>query len=213
MSDINGTENTGEITIENSSGENDGDLSSNQRISKWSEQWWATIARPGVRRCKAHRKNGNRCRRACMEGQNVCGTYGGRAPQNIRKARERLAEAADRMARELLKMAIDPSVADAVKLSAIKDALDRGGVSVKSVATVEITTRPYEEIFDSIEMTTGSRAQYRRSQGISDDSDTPPALADHAVELPALPLLILFRPSTWNFLTTSQAMSYVRGDQ
>ncbi|MDM3900426.1 hypothetical protein [Mycobacteroides abscessus] len=196
MSDINDTENSSEISEENT-GE---DPSSKSRIVKWSEQWWATKAKPGVRRCKAHRKNGNRCQRAAMDGQMVCSTHGGRAPQNMKKARERLAEAADRMARELLKMAIDPNVADAVKLSAIKDALDRGGVTAKTVATVEITAKPYEDIFDAgVVMTGGSRADYRRSQGITDDTTPTTALGQVTGDTPALASSDSFSPIDVDF--------------
>ncbi|WP_237085003.1 hypothetical protein [Mycobacteroides abscessus] len=90
------------------------------------------------------------------------------------------------MAEQLLKMATDPNVADAVKLSAIKDALDRGGVTAKTVATVEITAKPFEEIFDAdVVVTAGGRADYRRSRGIADDSDTPTALVS-STDIPPL---------------------------
>ncbi|AWG65279.1 hypothetical protein DDT46_16745 [Mycobacteroides abscessus] len=182
MSEVNETENSSGISDENT----EGDPSSKSRIVKWSEQWWATKAKPGVRRCKAHRKNGNRCQRAAINGANVCPTHGGRAPQVQAAARRRLAEATDHMARELLKMAVDPNVNDAVKLKAMTEALDRGGVTTKSVATVEITAKPYEEVFDSVEIATGSRADYRRSQGVSDDTDPPIALGKVAGDTPAL---------------------------
>ena len=80
-----------------------------------------------------------------------------------REARQRIEEAADRMACELLKMAIDANVADSVKLAAIKDALDRGGVSAKSAVEVDLgSPKPYETILLGIEA--WSRAEYRRSR-------------------------------------------------
>ncbi len=113
------------------------DLSSPEPVVKWSEAWWEN-AKPEVRahRCKAHRKNGDRCKRAAIDGANVCPQHGGRAPQVRAKAQRRLAEATDTMARALLKMATDDNVADAVKLTAIRDALDRGGVVAKTAVEV-----------------------------------------------------------------------------
>ena len=86
------------------------------------------------------------------------------------KARQRIEEAADRMACELLKMATDDNVADSVKLAAIRDALDRAGLAAKTAVEVEVgPPKPYEAILETIEA--GSRAEYRRSVGRHDDSD------------------------------------------
>jgi hypothetical protein len=68
------------------------------------------------------------------------------------------------MAHELLKMAVDENVSDAVKLAAIRDALDRAGLSAKTAVSLEIGRRPFEVIFDDI--VSGSRAESRRRRGI-----------------------------------------------
>ncbi len=73
-----------------------------------------------------------------------------------RKAKQRLEEAADRMARELLKMALNENVSDSVKLAAIKDALDRAGLNAKTEIEIGVSTKPFEMIFEHIE--SGSRA-------------------------------------------------------
>ncbi len=144
------------------------DLSASEPVVKWSEQWWAN-AKPEVRehRCTAHRKNGDRCKRAAISGGRVCTHHGGNAPAVKAKARQRLEDAADRMARELLKMAIDENVSGAVKLAAIRDALDRAGLSAKTAASVEVGRRPFEEIFDDI--ADGSRAESRARRSVPDE--------------------------------------------
>src|SRR6476619_4084468 len=152
------------------------DLSTPGPGVKWSEQWWAN-AKPEVRahRCTAHRKTGDRCKRAAINGGRVCTHHGGRPPAVKAKARQRLEDAADRMARELLKMAVDENVSDAVKLAAIRDALDRAGLSARTAVSMEVGRRPFEVIFDDI--ASGSRAESRRRRGIPDDEldgwDTP----------------------------------------
>ncbi|MGH3637916.1 MAG: hypothetical protein ACRDUX_02700, partial [Mycobacterium sp.] len=80
------------------------------------------------RQCVAHRKTGQRCKNAALNGATVCKFHGGAAKHVRNAARARLANAADRMAKELLNMATDEKVSDAVKLNAIRDALDRAGL-------------------------------------------------------------------------------------
>ena len=129
------------------------------------------------RRCTAHRQDGKPCRRYAARGANVCRVHGGAAPQVVAKARERLALAADRMARELLGIAISAE-SEAVKLAAVKDALDRAGLGAKT--EVELSTKPYEDIMADI---TGiaiiTRAESRARRGLPDE----PALAEPAYEI------------------------------
>lgn len=94
--------------------------------------------------------NGERCRKWAIVGGTVCTHHGGSAPAVKAKARQRLQDAADRMAHELLKMAVDENVSDAVKLAAIRDALDRAGLSAKTAVSLEVGRRPFEVIFDDI---------------------------------------------------------------
>jgi hypothetical protein len=163
------------------------DLSASEPVVKWSEWWWAH-AKPQVaaHRCTAHRKNGDRCKRAAINGGRVCTHHGGNAPAVKAKARQRLEDAADRMARELLKMAVDENVSGAVKLAAIRDALDRAGLAAKTAVEVEVgPPKPYEAILERIEA--GSRAEWRRARGIPDfsDADNKRPTADRPRELPA----------------------------
>jgi hypothetical protein len=85
-----------------------------------------------------------------------------------RKARQRLEEAADRLACQLLRMATDDDVADSVKLAAIRDALDRAGLSAKTAVEIEVgPPKPYEQILDGITVLEGgSREVFRRSQAM-----------------------------------------------
>lgn len=149
------------------------DLSSVGPVDRWGRS-----AHPG-RRCTAHRKNGDQCKNAARHGTNVCDFHGAKAPQVKRKARQRIEEAADRMAAELLKMATDDDVADSVKLAAIRDALDRAGLAAKNAVEVEVgPPKPYEVLLEHIgtgsRIESGSRAEYRRSRGIPDISNQPP---------------------------------------
>jgi len=179
------------------------DLSAPEPIERW-----ARSAHP-ERRCTAHRKNGDQCKNAARHGTNVCDFHGAKAPQVKRKARQRIEEAADRMACELLKMATDDNVADSVKLAAIRDALDRAGLAAKAAVEVEVgPPKPYEAIFERIEA--GSRAEYRQSRGIPDGGEGKRALAGSQPELAApIEAEVLDDPSDGADIATN--MSTLRG--
>jgi hypothetical protein len=111
---------------------------------------------PEHRRCVAHKKNGARCQRPAMLGTTVCGHHGGLSPHVKRAARARLENAADRLARQLLGMAEDPDMAPAVKLAALRDALDRAGIGARTAMDVSVELKPYEKLFDRLDRSAGA---------------------------------------------------------
>lgn len=137
---------------------------------RWSEEWWAGVS-PETRshRCVAHKSNGDRCLKLAIKGATVCRTHGGATRHVRRAARARLENAADLMAKQLLGIALTAD-SDAVKLAAIKDALDRSGLKAPAeVVLSQGEAKPYEELFDSI--LSGSRTESRRARGVPDSED------------------------------------------
>jgi hypothetical protein len=61
-----------------------------------------------------------------MRGQNVCKMHGGKSPQALRSAQERLAALVD-PALSALSRLVDQADSEVVQLAAIKDVLDRAG--------------------------------------------------------------------------------------
>lgn len=133
----------------------------------------------GESQCTARSKRtGQRCRLASMLGGNVCRAHGGAAPQTKAKAQRRLQQAADALVQRLLGMALDGEVADHLALAAIRDALDRAGLSAKTAVEVEVALKPWEQIADDAFTTidSGSLAAHRAARG----GQPPPALAETA---------------------------------
>ncbi len=81
------------------------------------------------------------CKHYPVNGSNVCFSHGGNAPQVKRKARERIENVADRMARKLPEMASDTTVSEAVRLAAIRDALDHAGLIAPRTLDLSTTGR------------------------------------------------------------------------
>jgi|SRR6516225_1339906 len=127
--------------------------------------------------CTALRHDGEPCGKFAIQGGYVCSMHGGNAPQVLHKARARLIEAADRMAAALLGMAEDSS-SEAVKLNAIRDALDRAGVSAKNELTLEL--KPWERLLQDIGIT--GLATVKRSQAVDDQGRQPYVIEVDEVE-------------------------------
>ncbi|WP_261880252.1 hypothetical protein [Mycobacterium marinum] len=70
------------------------------------------------------------------------------------------------MAKQLLGIATGAE-SEAVRLAAIKDALDRAGLVAPKTVDVAIAPKPWEIIFDDI--SGGSRAESRARRGVLDD--------------------------------------------
>lgn len=121
---------------------------SDGRPIQWTDDWWAQ--HPEVNRCVGHRKNGKQCKKAALRGAHVCAYHGGRAPQVKARAKVRIEEATDKLAGYLLQMAADTNIPEGVRLTAIRDALDRGGLGAKSSMEIEVSAKPFERVFDRI---------------------------------------------------------------
>lgn len=142
------------------------------------ESLWKDGRNPDPSRiCTARRTNGEPCRKTAIKGGNVCMTHGGAAPAVRAKARARLEMAADRMAKELLKIAVDPDAPLPVKLAAIKDGLDRAGLSAKTAVEVQVGPMPEWEQVLTDAVAGGSRADSRAARGV-ETAPTPDWMAD-----------------------------------
>jgi HEAT repeat protein len=90
------------------------------------------------RRCRAHStQHGGQCGQHAIKGGTVCRVHGGSAPQVKRSAQERLAEMVDPLLTELFRIA-QSGESDAVRLAAIKDALDRAGYKPREKVDVNL---------------------------------------------------------------------------
>lgn len=114
------------------------------------------------RRCQARRSNGEPCRRYAYVGATVCGHHGGKAPQVKRRARQRIDEAADRMAKALLGIA-ESAESEAVKLRAIIEALDRAGLTPRTAVDVTLgEPAPWQQMITGIARMPLEESQRRR---------------------------------------------------
>jgi hypothetical protein len=84
--------------------------------------------------------------------------------------------------------ALDGKVADPVALQAIRDALDRAGLSPQTGIEVEVALKQWEQVSESLgPIQSGSRAEHRKSIGRTDDSladshTLPPANDDLVID-------------------------------
>lgn len=142
---------------------------------------WANLT--PEQRCRAHKTNGEPCSRPPVSGATVCTHHGGRAPQVKAKAKRRLEEAADREARELLKMSTD-ATSESVRLSAINSALDRAGINAPTRAEVEVSAKPWENVLQGMaeQVAAGSRAQSRAARGEQPEPGPPAPTRAEALE-------------------------------
>lgn len=135
------------------------------------ERDWPSGPTP-ERRCRAHSsRTGEPCKNAALKGATVCRFHGGATKHVKAAARARLENAADRMARQLLGIALTAD-SEAVMLAAVKDALDRAGLKAPSeVVLSQSDPKPYEQIFDDIG--TGTRADSRAARGVAESDSAP----------------------------------------
>lgn len=131
-------------------------------------------------RCKAHRKNGDQCKRWSIRGATVCATHGGMAPQVRKKAAERIEASLDRAALAIVRLMEDPETPPAVKLAAARDLLDRGNLTGKTAMDLNAPPAPWQVVFQNMIVSTEARAPedpswHRESSWESPrDSNTPP---------------------------------------
>jgi hypothetical protein len=111
-----------------------------------------------TRRCVAHKKDGEQCRRWAIRGGVVCQYHGGSAPQVLAKARENMALAADHNRSNVQRLA-DAAESEQVRLQASNSLIDR--VLGRPTTMVEIGPKeqaPWEELLGDVAHIT--RAQH-----------------------------------------------------
>ncbi len=107
------------------------------------------LANNPERQCVATNQLGGRCRNWAVHGARVCKYHGGSTRHIKDKARIRLEMASNRLVGKLVEIAFDDTRPAAVQLDAIKDSLNRAGLT--KPAQVEVgPIKPFEEVFDFI---------------------------------------------------------------
>ena len=104
---------------------------------------------PEPQKCKRIKRDGERCGNAPISGATVCRMHGGSAPQVRRKAAERLAAHADILMAALLKIAASAE-SEAVRLSAVRDALDRAGFGAAQMLKLVPADDPWSNLLEEI---------------------------------------------------------------
>lgn len=125
----------------------------------------------GRRQCTAHKKDGERCKRAPIKGGTVCPKHGGGAKQVREAAQRRLLEAADGLMANLLKIALSGE-SEANRLRATMDALSRAGLVERHIVHVG-TTDPFSDLLADIldEVLVDSSAQRALPAPTPDDEE------------------------------------------
>lgn len=116
-----------------------------EKVARYNE----VLANHAERQCVATNTKGERCRSYAIPGGRVCRNHGGATRHVKEAARIRLEMASNRLVGKLVEIAFDDSRPAAVQLDAIKDSLNRAGLT--KPAQVEVgPIKPFEEVFDSI---------------------------------------------------------------
>lgn len=88
-------------------------------------------------KCTAHNTEGQPCGNYPIKGATVCRYHGGSAPQVREKAMARILAAADPVAEEMIRIALEGE-SEAVRVRALADLLDRAGVGEARKLAVEL---------------------------------------------------------------------------
>lgn len=139
---------------------------------------------PPVQKCIAHTRSGEPCKNSPILGSVVCRMHGGSAPQVRAKAAERLALAQDDAASLLIRFAHDEQVPYPVRLAAVKDILDRGGIGTKQ--ELEVTLKPWEAAIEGILVDGDDEDETAVIEGVVIDGEVVAEYYDDSDRLPAL---------------------------
>lgn len=120
-------------------------------------------------------RTGEPCQKWAIQGGTVCNTHGGAAPQVKKAARERIQDAADEVAGELVRLALHGD-SESVRLGAIRDLLDRAGLGAKQLIESEVTVHKVDDFERAVEEL--SAELDRRGQSGSAVAEDPPEASD-----------------------------------
>ena len=123
-----------------------------KRKQTHSEDWWANQRPAHILRCTAKLKStGGQCRREAAPGTNVCDKHGALIPAVQAKAATRIGMSVDEATKALRQLAFDEKADPHVRLKAIQDILDRGGLSATQKVLLGVTqVDPVEKLFADI---------------------------------------------------------------